>query len=300
LVILAELELWPNFLSACQQRNIKVAVVNGRITEKSLAGYLRIGRWLPRFGNICFYGVQSQLYAERFQELGVAAENIVVTGNIKFDSISLKPSSANDCCWRQWSKNHTLILAASTHHPEEEMLCHEFMRQVKGEHKLVIVPRHPQRCSQLISELRGANPSLEFALFSACKDSSTISASVLIVDALGQLEDAYANSTCCFIGGSLIDHGGQNLLEAAIAKCPIVMGPSYHNFQDEVELLLAREAMLIGQKATDVLEYQVELLLNPEKMRVLAENAYSALESQRGTAKITLNAMCDLGLLPLK
>jgi len=122
----------------------------------------------------------------------------------------------------------------------------------------------------------------------------------LIVDALGQLEQAFAHSDSSFIGGSLIEHGGQNLLEAAITDCPLVMGPSHHNFEDEVELLLSHKGMHLATNAKNVLELMRDWQLNPDKADLLARNARNALESQRGTAKITLAAMRDRGLLPLK
>jgi len=164
----------------------------------------------------------------------------------------------------------------------------------------VLVPRHPQRCADLRDEMQRQYPQVRFALFSEELDSAKLDCDVLIVDALGQLEDAFAHADSCFIGGSLLEHGGQNLLEAAVASCPLVMGPSYHNFEDEVALLLSNDGMRIGNNAQDVLELLHDWRQNPEKGRLLAQNALNALESQRGTAKITLDAMRDLDLLPIK
>ncbi len=299
-VILAELELWPNFLRACQKRSIDVAVVNGRITARSLAGYLCIGRWLPRFGNVRMFGVQTELYAQRFEQLGISQQDIVVTGNIKYDSLDFPDTSVQNSCWHRWRQRASLIFAASTHSPEESQLVSEYLRLSFLNTIFVVVPRHPQRCVELLSELQKRHPNLVIRLFSDVKDCAELECDVVIVDVLGQLEDGFANADSCFIGGSLIEHGGQNLLEAAVANCAIVMGPSHYNFQDEVSLLLASEGMLIGQNAENVLELLFDLQQNPEKRRLLAQNALNALESQRGTAKITLRAMSDLGLLPLK
>jgi 3-deoxy-D-manno-octulosonic-acid transferase len=300
LVVLAELELWPNFLRACQKRKIEVAVVNGRITQRSLSGYLRIGRWLPRFGNVRFFGVQTKLYAERFMQLGVAKEDIVVTGNIKYDSLHVPAVPAQESRWQRWSQTSHLLLAASTHHPEEQQLLNEFTKLDFGDSKFIIAPRHPQRCAELRSELQAEYSDLKVDLFSMAQEDASLDCDVLIVDVLGQLEAAFANSASCFIGGSLIEHGGQNLLEAAVASCPLVIGPSYHNFEDEVNLLMAHDGMCIGKNAQDVLRLLLDWHQTPEKGNKLAQNALKALEFQRGTAKITLDAMRDLGLLPLK
>ena len=300
LVVLAELELWPNFLRACQARNIDVAVVNGRITQRSLAGYLRIGRWLPRFGNVRFFGVQTELYSQRFEQLGVDPSDIVITGNIKFDSLHMPQASCEDLPWSRWAKRNALLLAASTHSPEESQLLQAYSEIEFDNSVFVLVPRHPHRCEDLIIALQRQVPQLKMELFSKVSDSEQLDCDVLIVDALGQLEQAFAHSDSSFIGGSLIEHGGQNLLEAAISDCPLVMGPSHHNFEDEVELLLAHEGMHLVKNAQDVLELMRDWQRNPQKGSLLARNARNALESQRGTAKITLAAMRDRGLLPLK
>jgi len=300
LVVLAELELWPNFLRACQARNIDVAVVNGRITQRSLSGYLRIGRWLPRFGNIRFFGVQTELYSQRFEQLGVDPIDIVITGNIKFDSLHVPQVPVKDSPWSRWAKHNSLLLAASTHSPEESHLLHAYSEIEFDNSIFVLVPRHPHRCVGLIAELQRQAPQLRIELFSKVLDSEQLDCNVLVVDALGQLEQVFANSDSSFIGGSLIAHGGQNLLEAAVADCPLVMGPSYHNFEDEVELLLSHEGMHLVNNAQDVLELMRDWQLNPQKSSLLARNARNALESQRGTAKITIATMRDRGLLPLK
>jgi 3-deoxy-D-manno-octulosonic-acid transferase len=300
LVVLAELELWPNFLRACQERNIDVAVVNGRITQRSLAGYLRIGRWLPRFGNVRFFGVQTELYSQRFEQLGVDPSDIVITGNIKFDSLHVPQVSGKDSPWSRWSKHNSLLLAASTHSSEETQLLQAYSEIEFYNSIFVLVPRHPHRCANMIGELQRQAPQLKIELFSKVLDSEQLDCDVLVVDALGQLEQAFANSDSSFIGGSLVAHGGQNLLEAAVADCPLVMGASFHNFEDEVELLLAHEGMHLVKSAQDVLELMRDWQRNPQKGSLLARNARNALESQRGTAKITLAAMRDHGLLPLK
>jgi 3-deoxy-D-manno-octulosonic-acid transferase len=300
LVVLAELELWPNFLRACQARNIDVAVVNGRITQRSLAGYLRIGRWLPRFGNVRFFGVQTELYSQRFEQLGVEPRDIVITGNIKFDSLHVPQVPGKDSPWSRWSEHNSLLLAASTHSPEETQLLQAYSEIEFDNSIFVLVPRHPHRCANMIGELQRQAPQLKIELFSKVLGSEQLDCDVLIVDALGQLEQAFANSDSSFIGGSLLAHGGQNLLEAAVADCPLVMGSSFYNFEDEVELLLAHEGMHLVKNAKDVLELMGDWQRNPQKGSLLARNARNALESQRGTAKITLAAMRDRGLLPLK
>jgi 3-deoxy-D-manno-octulosonic-acid transferase len=300
LVVLAELELWPNFLRACEKRDVDVAVVNGRITLHSLAGYLRIGRWLPRFGKVRFFGVQTELYAQRFQQLGVSEDDIVITGNIKYDSLHIPQRSNPESPWLRWANSGSFFLAASTHAPEESELLSAYTKMEFNNSCFVLVPRHPQRCADLRDEMQRQYPQVRFALFSEELDSAKLDCDVLIVDALGQLEDAFAHADSCFIGGSLLEHGGQNLLEAAVASCPLVMGPSYHNFEDEVALLLSNDGMRIGNNAQDVLELLHDWRQNPEKGRLLAQNALNALESQRGTAKITLDAMRDLDLLPIK
>jgi 3-deoxy-D-manno-octulosonic-acid transferase len=299
LVVLAELELWPNFLRVCEKNNCEVVVVNGRITEKSLSGYLKIGRWLPRFGNIRFFCVQNKTYYERFLKLGVSDEKIEIAGNLKYDSLDFSEVLPGDP-WRRWSEQHSFFLLASTHAPEEKRILKSLNFSLNESVRLLIAPRHPQRCEKLLIELREAFPEYSFGLWSRERHKSSLSVQVLIIDALGQLEDIYRVSKGAFIGGTLIEHGGQNLLEAAVANCPICLGPSVYNFESEVALLESKRGLVRCKDAEDVIECFSLWLRDSEGALEIANRAYSALESRRGAVKNTYNLLANLKLNTLK
>lgn len=301
LVILAELEIWPNFLANCSRLDIQVAIVNGRITERSLAGYRRVQKWLPQFDRIALYGVQNERYAERFSGLDVSPDRVVVTGNLKYDNLPTQAEDAAfaDSPWARWRSGPPMVVLASTHDPEEAQLleawaaCEEARDAV-----LVVVPRHPRRCPQLVPQLKRLAPERPLRRFSEVENATSLEpGSVLVVDAFGQLEALYRVARMAFVGGSLIEHGGQNMLEPAVFGLPVVVGTHTDNFLEEVAVLEAGEGLQRAKDPAEVIEWLLRWLQDPVGAAQTGECGATALESQRGAAQSTVLALRQAGLL---
>jgi 3-deoxy-D-manno-octulosonic-acid transferase len=300
-VVLAELEIWPNFLRSCATLGIEVAIVNGRITERSMAGYRRVQRWLPQFDRIALYGVQNQRYAERFQKLSVPNDRIVVTGNLKYDNL---PTASDDIAfegsvWSRWRNSSQMVAWASTHEPEETQLLKAWLANpASAEYVAILVPRHPRRSNALIQQLQREIGSRPLLRLSESRDLEQLPAgAILLVDAFGELEAIYRAVGGAFLGGSLIEHGGQNMLEAAAVGVPVVVGPHTENFLEEVAKLKAGHGLKVVEDPTQVVEWLILWLQSPEIAEDCGRNAAKTLESERGAAQSTIRALQKSGLL---
>jgi 3-deoxy-D-manno-octulosonic-acid transferase len=263
-VVLAELEIWPNFLRACSRREISVAIVNGRITERSMVGYRKVQRLLPQFDRIAMYCVQNQRYADRFLVLQVPPTSVVVTGNMKFDSLPQGGGQAG-APWTDWLQGQSSWVLASTHEPEESMLLRAAAEAgLLQSTRVLVVPRHPRRSLQLLESLRQAKLGVPIVLRS--------------------------------LGGSLIEHGGQNVLEAAAFGKPVLVGPHVDNFTEEVELLEASGGLRRGDDVQVLLEFARDWLQNPREAHKAGEAGRSALDARRGATETTFNALAQAGL----
>jgi 3-deoxy-D-manno-octulosonic-acid transferase len=296
LVILVELEVWPNFLRECNRQGRAVAVVNGRITKKSHGRYGLLKHGLPEFHRISLFCAQSEEYARRFGSLGIDPARLCVTGNVKFDGLRSGPVEAGEELTRFVAPGAArgVVVAGSTHEPEELYVARALRRALPAA-RLVLVPRHPPRCGDVVERLRSegiATQRLSELRAGAVPDTRA----ALIVDTIGELERVYALADVVFVGGSLVPHGGQNLLEPAAQGKPVLFGPHVHNFDQEAALLLAAGA---ARRVRDPAELERELaalLADPAARHDMGAAGMRAVEAQRGAVHITLRALEALGL----
>jgi len=244
LVVLMEGDIWPNFLGACNARNIPVVVVNGRMSpDKGYPGYKKLGPFAARlFNRLTAIGVQAESYAERFRELGTRPEKLHVTGMMKFDGIEVADhlNGQDELAEAlRIAANDKLIVAGGTGPGEEKMLLDVFPG-VKAAHsaaKLAIVPRKPERfdeTAQLISA-RG------FALVRRSEhpdgsESEMPADAIILGDTMGELRKFYALARCIFVGRSLVPMGGSDMIEAAALGRPTAFGPHTFNFPQADDL----------------------------------------------------------------
>lgn len=244
LLVLVELELWPNLLVACRSRSIPVVIVNGRISrsgQKKLSLLGPLGGWLLQIpAQVCARGEED---AERFLALGALPERIRITGELKHDAL-LGPDPLS------LRREHDRLsgfgvdgfrwVAGCTHPGEEEVVleAHRSLLEVKPDSQLLLAPRHVERSNSLLQLSR----KLGFSVVLQSEAGETDS-SVVIVDLIGQLESAYRISDAAFVGGSLIPHGGHNLLEPVAAGCATCHGPHTENFTDLVQILRDADAI---------------------------------------------------------
>jgi 3-deoxy-D-manno-octulosonic-acid transferase len=213
-----------------KQRNIPVLLMNGRISEKSFRGYMKAGYFIKKVLNdISVFCMQDEEYARRIRLLGAAPERIIVTGNLKFD---MQPASGIP----EWTKilDGVTIIAGSTHKPEEEIIldAYQELLVLYPRLNLILAPRHPARFAEVAEIL--VQRKLKFIKRSEIKASEEVKKSaagtIVLLDVIGELAAVYGAADIAIMGGSFIEHGGQNPLEPAYWGKAIVCGPHMENF----------------------------------------------------------------------
>ncbi|UCD15351.1 MAG: 3-deoxy-D-manno-octulosonic acid transferase [Candidatus Omnitrophota bacterium] len=251
--IAVETEIWPNLFYHLKKKNIPIVIVNGRISNKAFRQYKYVKPFIKRTLDSCNYiGVQNQFYKQRFVSLGCKEEKITISGNMKFESLSFDENRLlevkNKFTPLLKSNLKILITAASTHHPEEEIILDIYKDLIKTSQNtfLLIAPRHIKRVPAIEKTALslGFNP----VRISKLESPPPEDKNVFILDIIGELIYFYSISDICFVGGSLIKHGGQNILEPIYFLKPTVFGPHMDNFADITEVVLNKGA---GIKVTD-------------------------------------------------
>ena len=286
-IVLIELEIWPNFLRRANRLGLPIAVANGRITEESFSRYRLFKRVFPQFNRISLFCVQSETYAERFRALQVAPERVAVTGNVKADGLPVGRKQPGDELTRLVGARpgQPVLVAGSTHEPEERWIT-EAWASAAREARLVLVPRHPPRSGEVLAGLAQLGLSAQRLTSLREGTEQPDPSRPLVVDTIGELERVYALADLVVIGGSLIPHGGQNLLEPAAQGVPVVCGPHMENFAQEVALLEEAGACrrVAGRGALGAA--LAALLGDPGLRSEIGDAGRRAVEAQRGaTAK---------------
>ena len=303
MIVIVETEIWPNLMRQACRRNIPVVLVNGRISPASYRRYRWIRPVLRRvFRNFLLLTVASEEEAERFRALGAPPERITVTGNMKYDrdqverNVSAAQIADLQRVFGLSSNPDGLIVAGSTHAGEEQSLFAVLkqVRRVPGLEgtRLLVAPRHPERFD---SVARLANVSGFRVARRSNGTGHQEESPVLLLDTVGELAAAYRFASVVFVGGTLIRHGGQNIMEPAVYAKAIVVGPSMENFAPLLREFLARRAIRQttadeGDKPRQVQELRdafVQLLQDPSERQAMGMAAYSAFEGNRGAAQRT-------------
>jgi len=304
LLVLTELELWPNLVAAAKAHGAKVAVVNGRLSERSYRGYRRLA-WLlgPVLRQIDLIAVQSDEYAERFRMLGSRDESVHVTGSIKFDGARTNRDSAEV---RRLARlagiepSDIVFLAGSTQDPEEsialsvfERLSPEFPRL-----RLILVPRHPERFDEVATLLNrhGANH-VRRSQWTPGPWPLTPSSSpppILLVDAVGELGHWWGTAHIAFVGGSLTSRGGQNMIEPAAYGAAVSFGPNTWNFRDVVSLFTAHDAAIVVRGHADLEAFVRRCLTDLAFASELGSRGQKLVLEQQGAADRTIDLLNDL------
>lgn len=293
LIVLVELELWPNFLSEAKAQKVPVVVVNGRISEKSFRGY-RVGRRFLPLNDVAHYCVQTEQYAKRFRKLGVSEDKITVTGSMKYDNVVTSHGDAISARSSMGLGENDLVwIAGSTHSPEERILIDVFARLQKTQPdlRLVLAPRHNERTAEVKKAVEGAGMK---AVLRSEQQKNAGNDGVLIVDTLGELSRLYAGADLVFVGGSLIPHGGQNMLEPAALGKPVIFGPHVTNFQESAERLLEAQGAIQVQDEKDLEARLRELLADRSAARALGLRGLQAIEAAKGATDKTVAVLRPL------
>lgn len=301
-VLIMETELWPNFLRECKARQIPVALVNGRISRQSFRRYRLIRFFLKRvLSSLDMAVMQSEADADRLESLGMSNKKLFTAGNLKFDAelasgLTDKTNEIQDRFGLE--SNVPLVLAASTHAPEEEIIL-ESIKQLKTKPvRLMLAPRHPERFNEVASLVQ--NSGLSWAKRTNAPDSNDSSATVILLDTIGELPAVYSLAAVVFVGGSIVDRGGHNVLEPAAAASAVVTGAHTHNFHAIVDLMEEAGAIVqlpavkgpdATRELTNVLD---KLLANPELREDLGRRAKQMVTNNQGAAEKTIKLIAPL------
>jgi 3-deoxy-D-manno-octulosonic-acid transferase len=299
-VLVMETELWPNFLRECKAREIPVAVVNGRISRKSFARYRRITFFLRRvLEGVTLAVMQSEQDAERIRLLGMPSQKVFSAGNLKFES-GICADKSTDLGERFGLKTDVpLVLAASTHAPEEKLLLESFkiLRQSRAV-RLMLAPRHPERFNEVAEVIEASG--LSWARRTDAPKPSDANAEVILLDTIGELPSTYSLATAVFVGGSIVDRGGHNVLEPAAHGVAVVTGAHTHNFHSIVDLLneanaIVQLAPVEGAEAVAALTEVLRRLLDDQTWRAqLGSRAKELVSANQGAAERTMKLIAPL------
>ncbi len=295
LVVVAETEFWPNFLRFAKRSGARVAVINCRISDRSLPGYQRFHSWLSKvLDNVDLFLAQTDEDRRRLIELGVPEPRVSVAGNLKFD-VAPPPSPAIVASLREslsQSGAEPVLVCGSTLEDEEGSLLSAF-RNILANHPkaaMILAPRHPERFDEVTELVE----KLGFRMWRrSLWSGESLAGGVFLVDTIGELAALYSLATVAFVGGSLVPRGGHNILEPALYGVPVVTGNHYENFRDIVNYFRERNAVRVVGLAELPLVF-IELIESREASEALGRNALAALESQRGATARTVDALMRL------
>lgn len=284
LAIIMETELWPNHMALCAKRHIPVVLANARLSARSARGYARFPKlFRPMFAAVSWFAVQTEAEARRFRFLGAHPNAISVTGSIKFD-LRIDPALPPLARERREDWNATqrpVWVAASTHEGEEDavLAAHRRILSEYPDALLVLVPRHPDRFERVYELCE----SLHFNTARRSKGQfPDFGTQVFLGDTMGELPFFYALSDVAFVGGSLINHGGHNLLEPAALRLPILTGPHLFNFLEIARQLHQAGALDQVQDVEALVLRVIRLFQSPERRLHMGQAGLNVLTANQG------------------
>jgi 3-deoxy-D-manno-octulosonic-acid transferase len=306
LFVMMETEIWPNLLRQCKRMGVATVLVNGRISSRSYPRY-RLARPFFRrvLADVDRFCMQTEESARRIVDIGADPARVVVTGSLKFDSFDKPGAPAVEgrgqnrvLRYFRISSGRPVIVAGSTM-PDEEQIVLQAFKRIKAtvtNPLLVIAPRHPERFGQVAQLAR------DQALVTVKRSDLPIDAEpradVVVLDTIGELAQVYQIATAVFVGGSLVDTGGHNMLEPAIHGKPIVFGAYVHNFKEIADTFIAHDAAIQVASPRGLEEALLGLLTEPVRRARLGAAARGLVESNRGAKDKSLAIIAQL--LPLR
>ena len=305
-VLVMETELWPRFFRECRRARVPVALVNGRISEKSFGRYGLIRFFISRvLSDLSLALMQTEADASRVLALGLASERIHVTGNVKFDIEEARAEPLTEELRERFRLDgrRPLVVAASTHAPEERVALDAFKQVTdstpdsneEARPRMLIAPRHPERFAEVAAMLDASG--VIWVRRSAPRNRRDAACDVILLDSIGELRAVYPLASVVFVGGSVAPVGGHNILEPALAARPVVTGAHTSNFKAIVETFLEHEALVQlpdseDSEAAGTLARALRELLEDESKRQRAgERARAVLEQNRGATARTIELL---------
>ncbi|MCH8544061.1 MAG: lipid IV(A) 3-deoxy-D-manno-octulosonic acid transferase [Alcanivorax sp.] len=291
-MLLMETELWPNQLAACRRRGMPVVLLNARLSERSCRRYQRFqGLFDSLASNLTLLLCQHQDDADRFARLGVDVAHLRVTGSVKFDiTYAQAVTDAGLALRGQLGESRPVWIAASTHEGEDEQVLKAFarVRAVVPQALLILVPRHPQRFDSVFALCRSHG-------FVTVRRSDGVAPGagiqVYLGDTMGELPLMFAASDLAFVGGSLVDVGGHNLLEPAALGKAALTGPHYFNFSDITRQLLAERAVQEVADADALADAVLALFADADERARMGAAGQAVVQANQGALQRTMAAL---------
>ena len=294
LVVLAELELWPNIVRQSHRCSVPMAIVNGRLGEGSYQGYQRIQFLMSRvLAKIDLIAVQNETYADRFKSLGARPESVVQTGSVKFDGAILDRSNhyTKSLVKQAGITSDDFVFVAGSTQPNEDKIAVDVWSQLAEkcpELKLVLVPRHPHKVACIVDYLRGKQ--IPFTLRSEQdSDNQSCDNRVLVVDVIGELAGWWGCADVAYVGGSMCSRGGQSMIEPAAFGVPVSFGPNTRNFGDVTEVLLAEQAARVVHDHDQLFRFVEWTISNRSAAELMGRKARGVVLSHQGAADKTVS-----------
>lgn len=309
LIVLMELEIWPNFLAEAARRGVPVVVANARITERSvkrLSYAPGVTRNMVRAVEAWF--AQTEEYAERLEQIGVPHTRIKVTGSVKYDAVPPALDPALGAYYRRlfgcgealYREGGDLLVVGGSTHPGEEAILLNALRAARAEGKpaprVALAPRHPERLNEVEAVAAGygkvvrrsalPEPGIEpeaEAGRGGGKDAR--GADIILVDTMGELSKIYSAADIVFVGGTFIRHGGQNFIEPCGLAKPTIVGPHLWNFREAAELLSGESALATAHSPEDLAAALRNMVADPAAATAMGEKARQTLLKHRGAAR---------------
>lgn len=287
--LIMETELWPNLFTNIAKQKIPLIIINGRISERTLNAPL----WIKALYAVCLKQIsailaRSSADADAYIQLGAHPDQVTTLGNIKF-------ANTNNASPTPIDLGRHFVLAASTHDDEEKQIARLWKKmgpQTK-DRLLVLAPRHPQRANDILNQLAEVFTKKQIAVRSR-NDKISAGTKIYLADTLGELEGFLSGADYIFMGGSLISHGGQNILEPARLGKPIIFGPHMVNFADESQLLLEAGGAKQIENAQELRETFTDWLTHPQAAAAFGESAAQLLANQNSILDDYLQAISNL------
>ncbi len=288
--LILETELWPNLLFACQQRAVPLSLANARLSERSARGYQRIRSLTkPALNCLSWVGARHETDQQRFIALGLNADRVTVTGNIKFD---FPMDDALIKSGQQLRSNigpdRPVWIGASTHPGEEQLLLqvHQQLLEQHPDALLILAPRHPERRKEVLAlcEKQGLETRSR-----TTQQTFEPSCQVFLLDTIGELLHFFVASDMAFIGGSLVEHGGHNPLEPAALGLPVVYGPHMFNFEEIANQLCEANAAIKVKDTTQLIAQLEAWISNPDAARTTGEKGQQLVAQNRGAVNQLLS-----------
>ena len=282
--LVLETEIWPNLFAACRERGVPLAIVNGRLSPRTLTAPAWVRRAFGRaLAGVALCLARSEADAERFRELGVAADRVRVAGNLKYARQAPASEGTGGAPLAR-----PFVLAASTREGEEALVVAAWQAADTGGRLLVLAPRHPERREAILRDLGNRQVAVR-----SRGEPVTAATEVYLVDTLGELAGFMGAAEVVVMGGSLVPKGGHNLLEPAALGRPVVTGPHTDNFAEEAAALRAAGGLVEVADAAELGEALTELLADAERRHQLGEAARQAVAAQAGVLDTYIEALAD-------